>query len=449
VDRDLVLGLDIGTTRSKALLLDVSGTEVAVVVAPTPFVALDGRIEAPVDRLISAAVSLVAQLGAERERVAAVGIAGMAECGAPLDRTGEALAPVIAWHDPRGAGVAEQLAQRFGDALGLRTGQRPRSVSSVAKLGWLVADGYTGVARWLGVPELLLRDLTGTEATEHSFASRTGCWDVVEKVWLEDVAEAAGFSHSVFAPVLAAGSAMGVVGRDAAERWGLPAGIPVTLAGHDHLAGAAGVGAGPGDLVNSVGTAETVLGLTSTPPDLVRALELRTPVSVAPGGRAWVVLAGAARAGVVLDAAARLLGHSIEELDAMAEDAPCVDAGAFLRDLQAGGEASPPEGPPGAVWRGLLHALAERTADAAARVGQLVAARRMLVIGGGSASRPWLRAKMALVPLPIVLPATSQAVARGAAVFAGQAAGWWPSPEAAPKLEAAAVSVKKRAQDPF
>jgi xylulokinase len=345
------------------------------------------------------------------------------------------LAPVIAWHDPRGTGVAEHLAERFGDTLALRAGQRPRSVSSVAKLGWLVANGCTGVACWLGVPELLLRDLTGTEATEHSFASRTGCWDVVEKDWLEDVAEAAGFSHSVFAPVLTAGSAMGLVSRDAAERWGLPAGIPVTLAGHDHLAGAAGVGAGPGDLVNSVGTAETVLGLTSTPPDLVRALELRAPVSVAPGGRAWVVLAGAARAGVVLDAAAGLLGHSIGELDAMAEDAPCVDAEAFLRHLQAGEGASPPEGAPGAVWRGLLHALAERTAEAAARVGELVPARRMLVIGGGSTSRPWMREKMALVPLPIVRPATSQAVARGAAVFAGEAAGWWSSPAAAPKLE--------------
>jgi sugar (pentulose or hexulose) kinase len=97
----------------------------------------------------------------------------------------------------------------------------------------------------------------------------------------------------------------------------------------------------------------------------------------------------------------------------------------------------------------LLHALAERTADAAARVGELVPARRMLVIGGGSESRPWLRAKMALVPLPIVLPATSQAVARGAAVFAGQAAGWWPSPEAAPKLAREAVSVKKCASGPF
>src|SRR6267378_400881 len=235
VDRDLVLGLDVGTTRSKALLLDFEGTEVAVAIAPTPFEAFHGRIEAPVDGLLSAVASLVAQLGAERERVAAAGIAGMAECGAPFDASGEVLAPVIAWHDPRGTAVAEQLAQRFGDALGLRTGQRPRSVSSVAKLGWLVANGYTGVARWLGVPELLLRDLTGTEATEHSFASRTGCWDVVEKVWLEDVAEAAGFSHSVFAPVLAAGSPMGLVDRDAAARWGLPAGIPVTLAGHDHL----------------------------------------------------------------------------------------------------------------------------------------------------------------------------------------------------------------------
>src|SRR5207302_9718425 len=111
-------------------------------------------------------------------------------------------------------------------------------------------------------------------------------------------------------------------------------GHPVTLAGHDHLVGAAGVGAGPGDLVNSVGTAETVLGLTTCAPDLRRALELRTPVSVAPGARAWVVLAGAARAGVVLDAAARVLGHPIQERDAMAEDTRLVDAAAFPAGLQ-------------------------------------------------------------------------------------------------------------------
>jgi xylulokinase len=256
---------------------------------------------------------------------------------------------------------------------------------------------------------------------------------VVEQVWLEDVAEAAGFPVSVFAPVLAAGSAMGLVGRAAAGRWGLPVGIPVTLAGHDHLAGAAGVGAGPGDLVNSVGTAETVLGLTTSAPDMRRALELRTPVSVAPGGRTWVVLAGAARAGVVLDAAARVLGHPIQELDAMAEDAPLVDAAAFLAGLQGAAGPVAPDGPPGAVWRGLLRALSERTAETASRVAQLVPAERLLVIGGGAGSRPWMREKADVVPLPLVRPRTTQAVARGAAVFAGQAAGWWASPEEAPK----------------
>ncbi|HMC81470.1 MAG TPA: FGGY family carbohydrate kinase, partial [Acidimicrobiia bacterium] len=316
---DLLLGLDLGTSTCKALLLDASGTEVAVAAAPTPFASSESLIEMRVEDLRGTAAGLVSALGAERRRVAAVGIAGMAECGAPLDRSGGVLAPVISWHDPRGEDVVRRLTEAFGDSLGLRTGQRPRAVSSVAKLGWLVANGCGPVERWLGVPELCLWDLTGTQATEHSLASRTGCYDVLEGVYLPDVAEAAGFSAEVFAEVRRAGDPMGRVPAGAASRWGLPEGVPVTLAGHDHLSGAVGAGAGPGDLVNSVGTAETVLGYAGRPPDLGRALELRTPVSVAPGGRGWVVLAGAARAGVVLAAAAPLLGRSIPELDAMAE----------------------------------------------------------------------------------------------------------------------------------
>jgi len=433
MDADLVLGLDLGTTRTKALLLDVAGTEVAVAAGPTPFASEGSRIEMPVERLLQATEHLVASLGADRERVAAVGLAGMAECGAPLDRSGAPVAPVIAWHDSRGTDVAERLVEQFGDALGLRTGQRPRSVSTVAKLGWLVANGTNALQRWLGVPELVLRSLTGAEVTEHSFASRTGCWDVVEMTWLEDVAAAAGFSMEVFGPVLPAGSAMGHIDAPTAERWGLPAGIPVTLAGHDHLAGAVGAGAGPGDLVNSVGTAETVLGTTTTAPDLRTALDLRTPVSVAPGGRGWVILAGAARAGVVLEAAAGRFGYGFAELDAMAEQATPVDATELVTSLQAGTPAVFPDAAPGDIWLGLLGALAERTAEAARRVRTFVAAERLLVIGGGSGSRPWTRAKTELVGLPVLRPRTSQAVARGAAVMAGQAAGWWPSSDAAPK----------------
>jgi len=438
---DLLLGLDLGTSTCKALLLDASGTEVAVAAAPTPFASSESLIEMRVEDLRGTAAGLVSALGAERRRVAAVGIAGMAECGAPLDRSGAVLAPVISWHDPRGEDVVRRLTEAFGDSLGLRTGQRPRAVSSVAKLGWLVANGCGPVERWLGVPELCLWDLTGTQATEHSLASRTGCYDVLEGVYLPDVAEAAGFSAEVFAEVRRAGDPMGRVPAGAASRWGLPEGVPVPLAGQAHLSGPVGAGARPGGRVNSVGTAETVLGYAGRSPDLGRALELRTPVSVAPGGRGWVVLAGAARAGVVLAAAAPLLGRSIPELDAMAEATDgSVDGAALAEALQAGAPVLLPGDPPGAIWKGLLIALAARTAEAAGRVRSLgVPSDRMLVIGGGSASVPWMRAKGEAIPLPLLRPRTSQAVGRGAAVFAGVAAGWWASPSGAPALGTEAV----------
>ncbi|MGH2718543.1 MAG: FGGY family carbohydrate kinase, partial [Actinomycetota bacterium] len=298
---DLLLGLDLGTTRCKAVLVDGAGTEVAAATAWTPFREGGGGVEMPVGDLLATVSYLTRSLGDGARRAASVGIAAMAECGAALDRSGESLAPIIAWHDLRGTDIAEQLQQLFGDPLALRTGQRPRPVSTIAKLGWLVAHGFGPVDGWLGVAELCVRDLTGMAATEYSFASRTGCYDVIEGVWLGEVARAAGFSVSVFAPVRAAGSAMGWVLPGAAGRWGLPPGIPVTLAGHDHLAGMLGAGAGAGDLVNSVGTAETVLGSSPLPPDMPKAVDLRVAISRAPGGTAWAAMTGATRAGLVLE----------------------------------------------------------------------------------------------------------------------------------------------------
>src|SRR2546430_2548697 len=297
MDGDLLLGLDLGTSTCKALLLDASGTEVAVAAAPTPFVSSEGLTEMRVEDLWATAGGLIPALGDRRSRVAAVGIAGMAECGAPLDRSGGVLAHVISWHDPRGEEVVRRLTEAFGDSLGLRTGQRPRAVSSVAKLGWLVANGCGPVERWIGVPELCLWDLTGTQATEHSLASRTGCYDVLEGRYLPDVAAAAGRSAGVFAAGRRAGGPMG------------------------RGSGGDGSRGGP----------------------------------------------------------------------------------ALAERLQAGAPVVLPGKPPGGIWKGLLIALAARTAEATRRVRALgVPSDRMLVIGGGSASIPWMRAKAEVIPLPLL-----------------------------------------------
>lgn len=431
--RPLLLGLDVGTSRVKALLVDGDGTACRAAAVDTPFTARPAGTEMTVDALVSALRRVLDGLGDARGRVAAVGIAGLAESGAPLDAGGRPLAPVIAWHDPRGAEVVARLEARFGAPLAFRIGQPVRTVSSVAKLGWLVDHGVAGVHAWSGVPELCLFALTGAHTTDYSLAARTGCYDVGRRRWLPEVAAAAGFSVTVFPTVQPAGRALGQV-SGAAEWSGLPPGVPVTLAGHDHLAALAGSGAAGSDLGNSVGTAETVVGRADRLPDVESALALRVAVTVAPTGEGWAVFAGAARAGRILDTAARSLGRSPAELDDLAESAGAVDVSDMVEALTAGRDPGPAPGGPGETWNGLLAMLVARTDEAVGRALDLVGpARRLVVFGGGSRSRPWLRAKAEACRLPMWRSTAGEAAARGAAIYAGMAADWWPSTEEAPR----------------
>ncbi|HEX2192239.1 MAG TPA: FGGY family carbohydrate kinase [Acidimicrobiales bacterium] len=440
----LLLGLDVGSSRIKALLVDHEGREGQLSSVPSPFATTAQGVEAGVDELLGAVRRAVSGLGPDRERVAALSVAGLAESGAPLDGTGRPLAPVIAWHDRRGEDVAERLRRRFGPDLAHRMGQQVRYVSSAAKLGWLLDHGVTGVSRWLGVPELCLHQLTGATATEWSLAARTGCLDVGRRTWMPEVADAAGFDVDVFAEVLAAGTEMGRVQRAAADEWGLPSGVPVTIAGHDHLAGVVGSGADPADLVNSVGTAETVVGRSPTLPDVRAALEAGLAITLFPGGDGWAVLASGARAGLAVNEAAETLGADPAELDAEAAAGhDTLDAPGLLESLRRRDPPALPDGPAGVVWRTLLDALSVCTADAVERVtGLLPGAARLVVFGGGARSEPWLAAKTARLGVPVWRTAAGEAVARGAAVFGGVAAGWWSSPAEAPKpvLEKAQVA---------
>jgi xylulokinase len=438
----LLLGIDVGSSRLKALLVDAHGEEVASSAVKTPFRQEDDGIEMTVEALRNSLQTALERLGGDRSRVAAVGIAGMAECGAPLNREGQPLAPVIAWHDRRGEDVAERLTARFGDGLARRIGQPLRYVSSVAKLGWLLEHGVSDVARWLGAPELCLAALCDEHVTVSSLAARTGCWDLARRTWLPEVADAAGFSTIVFPPVADAGEPMGRVTAQAATWSGVPVGSVVTLAGHDHLAGFVGSGAGPDDLVNSVGTAETVVGRASEMPDVDAALDGGVAVTIFPGRAddGWAVLASAARAGIALEEAAARLGSSPSELDELATGAPVLEAPGLLESLRERRPPVLPEGSPGAAWNTLLHALATFTGEAVEDVTRLLGSRqRLVVFGGAAASKPWLAAKAALVGVPVSRSTATEAVARGAAVFAGVAAGWWPSVAAAPTPDVAPV----------
>lgn len=440
----LVVGLDIGSSRTKSLLLDRLGNEVVTTVAPTPFARSGEHIEMTQDDLLSCVRGVLEGLGPARFQVAAVAVTGMAESGAPLDDSGSALAPIIAWHDPRGAEAVTALERRFGHELSRNLGQRIRTVSSVAKLGWLIGNGVERIHSWLGVPELCQFALCGSRATDYSLAARTGAYHVAEKRWLDEVTGALGFDVDVFPAVRPAGVAMGRVSQAASVWSGLPAGIPVTIAGHDHLAALAGSGAQAGDFGNSVGTAESVVARTPTVPDLERALDRGVAVTLAPSGSGWAVMAGAARSGTVLSAVADAVGTPPAELDERSDGAGSRPDGSAVADPEllnavlAGDLSGLDRRHPERTWAALLAALSERTWDAVGRAGDLVGTpQRVVVFGGGAASRRWLSIKAANPTAELWRSTTPEAAARGAALTAGVAAGWWATPEdgPAPRLE--------------
>lgn len=452
----LLLGLDLGSSRIKALLLDDEGNDAGSASVATPFESHPAGTEMSVEQLLAAVAQVLDGLGDERSRVTGVGITGMAESGAPLGADDRPLAPVIAWHDRRGAATVAMLTERFGDGLAKQIGQPLRTVSSVAKLGWSVDHGVEGVCSWLGVPELCLLALTGAHATDYSLAARTGCYDVIRRRWLPEVVEALGLAVTVLPPIEPAGVVMGRVSTGGTAWSGLAQGVPVTVAGHDHLAAFAGAGVGSGRLGNSVGTAETVVARADREPDIDRALAAGTAVSLFPAGEAWAVFAGAARAGRVLDSAVAALGRPLGELDRLAEVAGSVGASGWLASVEAHhrrrrtaaghgdgdgqdgteGVSPPPRlpaGSPGAVWRGVLEALAGRTWEAAQRAMAVTGpASGVVVFGGGSRSRPWLRAKAEVCEPPVWRSTAGEAAARGAALYAGASVGWWSSTAQAP-----------------
>ena len=287
---NVVIGLDIGTTSSKAVAWPASrrgGGPCAE--QPTPWhTGGCGRTEIDAYRLVDVAVDLIGSAVRAAEsawgpvRVRGLGVTGLAESGVLLDGAGRPAAPVIAWVDHRGGNELEQAgreASRFAGAFERTTGLRWSSQASLAKLLWLRASGYAigPASTWLSVPEWIVFALGGDQVREPSLASRTGLIDQgTGGLWPEALA-VAGLSARILPEERPAGTPAGYLRHDGVVS--RAAGAVLTVAGHDHPVGAIGVGAVEADeLFNSSGTADV----------LARSI----PGTLPQAGRQQVVTAG-------------------------------------------------------------------------------------------------------------------------------------------------------------
>jgi sugar (pentulose or hexulose) kinase len=256
---DLLVGVDAGTTRVKAVATDAGLTVLGEHSVPTPWRHSGAMADADPSALAAAAVQ--AATGAVRAaggRAVAVGVTGMAETGVLLDRHGTPLAPALAWHDPRGD--CDTVAAELGEDVFRRTAGRALTpVTSLPTLLWLrrhLPETRSAV-RYLSIPEWTIHALGGDQVNELSLLSRTGLFDIAAKRPWADALAMLDATPDLLGRIVGAGEPVGRVHDEAPPEL---RGAVLTVAGHDHQTAAYALGAARvGVLLDSLGTAEALL----------------------------------------------------------------------------------------------------------------------------------------------------------------------------------------------
>lgn len=430
---DLLLGLDLGTEFTKGAAVTLDGVERSHGRARTPWRAVPTGAEMDPGALVDAAVAAAREAlkNGPAGRVIGVGVTSMAETGVLLDARGEPVAPMIAWHDTRGDPEAAEVAEAFGaDRFTERTGLPISRLCTLSKYRWMRAhlpEAKRGV-RWLNVAEWMVRSLGGDEVAELSLSSRTGFLDLASRRPWDEVLGWAEAPPGFLPEPVDAGTPAGRVTGAFPEA----AGAVLTVSGHDHPCAMVGSGATRArDVFDSCGTAEAFVRPVEPP---VPPVAIRRAV----GGGVTVgwhavpgqlgLMAGFV-SGLALQRFLDLLGVDAEgraELDAAALRIPSGAEGVTVRDViadRATLEGIPRSATPAHVWRAALEAVARHGADVLGIIESVAGETGRLVVTGGWARSPAVRAVKREVLGPFEEPEVEEAGARGAALIAGIAAG--------------------------
>ena len=335
---EVAIGLDVGTSGVKALLVRANGQPVAEATASYPLHApRPGWAEQdPVDWW-RAAVIAIRELLARRPdaRVTAIGLSGQMHGVVLVDDELEPVRPALLWCDGRaGAEAAETIAQLGRDELIRRSGNRPMPGFTGPQLRWLAHNGGFGSARWvLCAKDFVRARLTGVAATDPSDASGTGLWGV-DGDWDEELAGAYQVQSTLLPPVVESGAAAGVLSTTAAAELHLLAGIPVATGAADNAAAALGTAiVRPGRLLLSIGSSGTIVAPLERPrPDETGRCHLfRHAVA-----NVWYSMAVVVSAGAALSWWSRVVGRSLDELAAEAVGVPPGSEGVIALPFLSG-----------------------------------------------------------------------------------------------------------------
>ncbi|GAA1192950.1 FGGY-family carbohydrate kinase [Prauserella alba] len=436
-----IIGVDIGTSLTKAVAFDDDGLAIAEACTPSELDQLPGgRVEQDLEQVLGTVATVVRRVAAElTEPVGAVALTGQGDGVWLRDEDGRAVRPAVSWLDGRAnallaewqaGGVAAEVFRRTGSGmfpgcagpvLSYLDAHEPETLDRAAVAGYCV--------------DAVLQRLTGEIAVDVSDASLPFL-DPATRRYDDAAIAACGLTHrrDLLAEPAAPRSVFALDARGA-ELLGLPVGLPVTAGPFDLPASAIGAGVRkPGDGILTAGTTLACQVLTGDatfdPAGEPAGMFLSTP-NEGEYLRAMPAMVGTAS----IDWACRMFGVEVGRIgELLAASGPGARGVRALPFLSASGERAPfvdaaaraqfsglsLEHGPADVVRALCESIAyaaRHCFDAAGLSGTLYAC------GGGVRSAEWTQIFADVLGRPIVIPSDPGVGARGAVLVAAEALG--------------------------
>ncbi len=464
----LFLGIDTGTSGTKAVLIDENGTLLAsdlheyTLSTPYPQWAEQHPDTDWWQAAIQAIQGVLAKAGKRGEDVAGVGLTGQMHGSVFLDKNAQVLRPALLWCDARTGAECAEITELLGGTQGCYEilGQPVFTSFTAPKILWLrknEPEVYDKVAHVLLPKDYIRFKLTGEFAAEVSDASGTSLFDVRKRTWSKTALDKLSIPSEWLPRVVESPEQTGVISVAAAALTGLKAGTPVVGGGGDQAAGAVGCGVvSSGQVVSSLGTSGVVFAHSDTAA-IDPQMRVQTFCHAVPG--AW------AQMGCVISAGGSLRwyrdtfaqGTSYDTITQGAASAPAGCEGLLYLPYLAG-ERNPHFDPDargvffGATlrstkdWfaRAVLEGVSYAFKDLFTLFSEMgVPVSEIRASGGGAKSVFWLQMMADVIEKKHVLLNIDEGPALGAALLAAVGCGTYAS---VPEACAATVSIRPGAK---
>ncbi|MGN0562965.1 MAG: xylulokinase [Candidatus Fimenecus sp.] len=451
-----VIGIDLGTSATKAVLFDETGVKIASASAEYPMVQpQNGWAEQDPEDWWNAAVTVIGEMltksGVSPAEIVSLGISGQMHGLVMLDENCQVIRPCILWCDQRTKKECEQLTEIVGREKLVQITANPALTGFTAsKLLWVKNNEPQNFekCRHILLPKDYLRyRLTGEFASEMSDASGTQLLDVPNRKWSKEMIEAVGVPMSAMPKLYESPEITGYISETAAKITGLSTKTAVVGGAGDNAAAAVGTGVVEnGKAFTTIGTSGVVYVHTDKP-KLDTQGRIHTFCCAVPG--AWHVMGVTQGAGLSLQwfknqfcneeiLKAKAENRSVYALlDETAESIPVGAENLFYLPYLMG-ERTPHLDPDcrGVFFgisakhtrahfiRAVMEGVSYSLYDCLCVIHETgINPNTMLLTGGGGSSAFWRQMLCDLFGLPVQTASSSEGAALGAAVLAAVGAG--------------------------